>query len=312
MTANGPQLAELLPLHQRSGSSVTDVVLIKQIDLKNQLGEGVIWDARHNTLWWIDILSNQLFCWPEGEDVVTYRTPFQLCSFGLTQNPATLVAAFDSGFALYTPASGHVEWLYNVEEHMAGTRLNDGKVDRSGYFWAGSMATNESDAIGALYKLNQGNCEQIKADITISNGLSWNQSGTRVYHADSPTRTIHVASIEPNSGTIGPWECFVKTNKGAYPDGACVDSQDCLWSAQWGSSKIKRYDPQGEEIFSLDVPCKQPSCVAFGGKNLDLLFVTSAAVGLENSESDDQNVDGSLLVYQTPFCGVKEPICIHH
>lgn len=288
---------------------MSDLRLIKHLDLKNQLGEGVTWDARHNTLWWIDILSNQLFCWPDGKSVITYDTPFQLCSFGLTHNPNTLIAAFDTGFALYTPATQAVKWLCKVEEHLADTRLNDGKVDRSGCFWAGSMATNESQAIGSLYKLNQDDFEQVRTGITISNGLSWNQSGTRVYHADSPTRTIHVAEIEPDSGNIGAWQPFVKTNKGAYPDGACIDSDDCLWSAQWGSSKIKRYDPQGNEIFSLDVPCSQPSCVAFGGADLDLLFVTSATVGLDNNLSDSQRLDGSLLVYQTPFRGVKEPLC---
>jgi sugar lactone lactonase YvrE len=229
----------------------------------------------------------------------------------LTANTSELIVAFPKGFAKFNPAEQSVQWICQTESELATTRLNDGRVDRQGRFWSGSMDTKEREAIGSLYCLQHGAANKRDANFIISNGLCWNLVGDRIYHVDSPTRVIKCAEFNSENGQIGSWQVFATTPSGAYPDGACVDMQDCLWSAQWGDSCVRRYSPKGELLFTLKLPCKQPSCVAFGGDQLDYLFVTSAHVGLPHDLLAKKSGDGNMFVYKMPYSGVEESLCIH-
>lgn len=283
--------------------------LIADIEVANTLGEGIIWDQKGQCVWWSDILENTLYRWDFSGELQSFDTPEPLCSFGLTHTPNHFIAAFSSGFAWFDPVTQKVDWISKVETEYDQTRLNDGRVDRQGRFWAGSMDMNERKSIGSLYCLQNKSAIKKLSNIMVSNGLCWNKSGSKIYHADSPTRTIRAARFEPDSGEIGEWKKFVNTNEGAFPDGACIDSDDYLWNAQWGSSKVKRYSDSGEEVFSLDIPAKQPTCVAFGGPDLSHLFVTTAKAGLEDSELKNLPSSGNVFVYETPYTGLTESVC---
>jgi sugar lactone lactonase YvrE len=130
-----------------------------------------------------------------------------------------------------------------------------------------------------------------------------------MYFSDTATQIIQRADFDPATGAVSNLSPFIKTNEGAYPDGSCVDSQGYLWNAQWGSAKIKRYDPLGREVLSIDLPCKQPSCVSFGGPKLQHLFVTSARKDLQQQTLEQQPSNGNLFIFATPFTGIAEPIC---
>lgn len=283
--------------------------LVAEIDVKNTLGEGIIWDQQNQSVWWSDILENRLYRWNFLGELETFKTPEPLCSFGFTKHKDLLIAAFSSGFAWFDPITQKVDWISKVESDNIHSRLNDGRVDRQGRFWAGSMNLEETQPSGSLYCLQKQQAVSRLSNITVSNSLCWSKSGTTIYHADSPTRTIKKARFEPMTAEIGEWQTFVTTNQGAFPDGSCIDSHDHLWNAQWGSSKVKRYSKNGEEVFSLDLPAKQPSCVAFGGPELRHLFVTSARIGLDDNEIHNSPNNGNVFVYETPFIGLKESIC---
>lgn len=282
--------------------------LVAEIEVANTLGEGITWDQNNQCIWWTDILESTLYCWNFSGELRSFETPEPLCSFGLTHVPNLFIAAFSSGFAWFDPITQKVDWICKVESEYEQTRLNDGRVDRQGRFWAGTMDMHDGQ-LGSLYCLQNQHAVSKLSNLMISNGLCWNKSATVIYHADSPTRTIRSAQFEPVSGEIGEWQTFVNTNEGAFPDGSCVDSNDSLWNAQWGSSKVKRYSTTGEEVFSLDVPAKQPSCVTFGGPELSHLFVTTARVGLDDSELQNSPNSGNVFVYETPFKGLAESIC---
>jgi sugar lactone lactonase YvrE len=293
-----------------------EIQLIQQLPVINTLGEGVIWDHRTQTLYWTDIQQSKLYSWQFGDtSAKQFSCPERLGCFGFTQDPTWLICGFESGFAFFNPHIGEVNWVRKVEEGFSHTRLNDGRVDRQGRFWAGSMmqdeGKDESREKAALYRLEHNHqITKVINNVKVANGLCWSPSGDTLYFADSPSQTIQQAKTNAKTGDIGPLSLFTTTEQNAFPDGSCVDNQGCIWNAQWASSTVKRYSPSGELLLTLDVPCKQPSCVAFGGPDLQHLFVTSARQDLSAHTIEQQPSNGDLFIYQTPYTGLTESICL--
>jgi L-arabinonolactonase len=287
-----------------------DVSLIKQLEVSNILGEGVIWDERNQTLYWTDIESRKFYSWGFLTGVHHYDCPERLCSFGLTEESDCFICAFESGFAFFRPLSAQINWLSKVESDLPHTRLNDGRVDRQGRFWAGSYVEGKGQQSGGLYRLEKnGQTTKVINDLQIPNSLCWSPDGQTMYFSDTATQIIQRADFDPATGAVSKLSPLITTNRGAYPDGSCIDSQGYLWNAQWGSAKVKRYNPQGQEVLSIDLPCKQPTCVSFGGPNLQHLFVTSARKNLQQQVIEQQPGNGNLFIFATPFTGIAESIC---
>ncbi|MEP7702491.1 SMP-30/gluconolactonase/LRE family protein [Paraglaciecola sp. 25GB23A] len=288
---------------------LNDIKLEHSLLVNNALGEGVIWDHRLQQLYWTDILQNKLYCWTFSGDLTVYPCPDKLCSFGLTTDPQWLICAFPRGFAFFNPISQALSWITQLEL-PEGTRLNDGRVDRQGRFWAGVMVDSSKgkQQLGKLYRLDfDATVSAQISGVQISNSLCWSPEGQRVYFADSPSRCIQSAEFDPKSGNIGQLHDFAHTEPKAFPDGACIDKDGCLWSAQWGSSTVKRYSPSGELLLTLTLPCKQPSCVTFAGPNLDHLCITSARQSLDQTQVSPN--DGGLYIFSSPYSGLPEQIC---
>ena len=275
---------------------------IGTIKAGNTLGECPLWDGA--AMWWTDIEERCLFRfrWTE-RTLERFATPERLCAFGLVEGGELLVAAFESGFALFDPAEGKTTWLAHTRK-LPGVRLNDGRVDRQGRFWAGEMAEQDEYAgRGQLYCLgHDGTVRPREGGLTISNSLSWSPDGTILYLADSPRRTIWRYAFDAASGTISDRRVFAETPPGALPDGAITDASGRLWSAHWGAGRIVRYTPDGRIERALPVAARQPTCVAFGGPGLDLLFVTTARAGL----AEPGPSDGDVLIYRTDAKGLPE------
>ena len=283
--------------------------LIDTLEVKNQLGEGVIWDSDSGAAWWTDIDGMTLYRydWCDRR-LAHWATPERLGSFALVASSDDFICAFASGFAYFNPVSAKLRWLQRVTEPGSGLRLNDGRADRQGRFWAGSMVESGEPGGGALYCLDQRLTMSRKlSGLTISNGLCWSPDSTTMYHTDSPTRCIYRYDFDPQNATLDNRKLWVTTEDGCFPDGATVDSQGYVWSAQWGASRIVRYTPDGEVDYILLLPMSQPSCVAFGGPNLDVLFVTSARQGMSSEACAAQPEAGNLLVFQTDVTGIADP-----
>ena len=284
------------------------VELIKQLEVHNKLGNGVLWDPRVKTLWWTDIPSNKMYSWHFEKGMELYSTPAPLCGFGLTSEPDKFICAFAKGFAYFYPQSNQVKWLCNIEEHYADTRMNCGKVDPNGRFWAGTMRCTDTGPLGALYCLDKNRVNTHIKDISVSNTLSWSPDGRAMYFSDSPSGEILQYQFEPTSGRLGQTNCLRKISEPGAPAGACVDSEGCLWIAQHGTSSVARYDPQGNQVLSLNLPCENPTDVTFGGPEMKHLFVSSANQGINRHGMKTQLANGSLLVFITPFTGTVEPL----
>lgn len=284
--------------------------LLTQIPVGNELGEGVIWDHQRQRVWWTDIVNSKLFRYdPANGELEEFSTPERLCCFAPIHGQDNLIAAFASGFAFYNPDNGDLDWIEKIEADNPGTRLNDGRTDRQGRMWAGTMVEDQDKATyrGALYRLD-GDLKITKTieELLITNSLCWSPDGQIMYHCDTPAQKIDSYLFDPNTARISDHMIFTTTGRGCYPDGSIVDAEGYLWNAQWGGSKVVRYAPDGSVDVELAMPVSQPSCVAFGGADLDLLIVTTAHQDLSPAAKAEQPSAGDLFIYQTNYKGLQE------
>jgi L-arabinonolactonase len=278
----------------------------------NILGEGVVWDHRTQQLQWTDIESSCMWQWDMSDTApVRHALPERLCSFALTQDPAVYLGAFENGFARFSIEKPLFEMMAPVTQNRPHLRMNDGRTDRQGTFWAGSMAEAEGSPLGSLWRYDGGsNSSAHLHDIRIPNSLCWNTAGDIMYFADSPRCTIWAYDFDAETGPVGEPRIFARTRAGIHPDGSCIDSEDCLWNAQWGAGEIVRYRSDGSIDRRLSLPVSQPSCVAFAGPDLNLLCITTARVDLDGEALASQPLSGALLVYEVDLTGRHEEICV--
>ena len=288
--------------------------LLKIIPCQCQLGEGVLWHAEQQAIYWLDIEARHLYRYfVNSEMIEKFTLPQRLGSFAFTPIDNQIIAAFEQGVARYNFKSSHLEWLSQPERHIAGNRFNDGRADQQGRFWAGTMVekTTTLGQQAALYCIDHRlSCQTKMNNLTISNGLCWNKSGSILYHSDSPTHKIFQYDFCKNTASITNKRLFATTNDTTFPDGSTVDAQDYLWNAQWGSSKVVRYDSDGKIDLSIYLPVSQPSCVALGGPNLDWLIITTAKQGLSEPNLSTEPLAGNLFIYQLKGAtALIEPSC---
>jgi L-arabinonolactonase len=283
------------------------VSLLTTIPVANTLGEGVLWDEMKECLWWTDIPERRLYHYDPSQGIYEWHSlPERLCSFGFVADSDLLICAFESGFAYYHPPSGNIEWLERPLHAVSGVRFNDGRVDRHGRFWAGSMVEGNHTPAGKLYCLDGRVSEVHLSGLTISNSVCFSPDGHYMYFADSPHRTIIRFETDRMTGALSNRTLFAVTPPGAFPDGSTIDREGYLWNAQWGGGCIVRYAPSGAVSFRIDLPVTQPTCVAFGGTGLDLLFVTTAREGLTGPALMAQPTAGDVFVFQTDVAGIFE------
>ena len=214
--------------------------------------------------------------WPVAEDVGSLAV----------RAAGGLVLALRSGFHFFDPQTGRTTPAAEPEPERVENRFNDGKTDRQGRFWAGSMHDPETRPTGGLYRLDADlSCRRLIDGIVVSNALCWSPDGRTMYHADTPTRIVSAWDFDPASGDIANRRAFVRVpDSEGYPDGATVDADGFVWIAHWDGWRVTRYDPAGRVARVVNLPVQRPTCPAFGGANLDVLYVTSASINLSAEE----------------------------
>jgi len=272
-----------------------------------KLGEGPCWDPAAQCLWWLDILGHEIhrFDPATGADQL-WRTPQAPGSLAFDARGGLLLAMGD-GFYHFDSANGSFSPLVMAEPDMPETRMNDGRTDRQGRFWCGSVFEVDGappQPAGALYRLDADlSCRKMAKSIGCSNGLAWSPDGRVMYHTDSHTPLIWAWDYDPATGAIERRRIFVDlTDINAVADGATVDADGCYWVALPFSSLVHRYDPSGRLVRSLATPVDAPTCCEFGGEDLDILYVTTATLGRPSEQLADQPWAGSLLAIDV---GVK-------
>lgn len=290
-----------------------NTTLIDVIPTACGLGESTLWHSEHRAIYWTDMPNNQLWRYfPEERRTEVFPTAENLCSFAFIENSDWLLCAFQSGIARFQPETQQLDWIFRLPKDLK-VRLNDGRMDRQGRFWVGSLIDNaelwteDPTQRGKLYRLDrEGNISEHLEDIRISNGLGWSPDNRTMYFADSPRYEIYAFDYEPEAGILSNRRVIATTEQGIHPDGSTVDCEGFIWNAQWGNGKVVRYAPDGSAAGEIQLPVKQATCVAFGGENLDLLFVNTAKFGLDAAALREQPKAGHLFVYQTDTHGIPE------
>jgi sugar lactone lactonase YvrE len=241
------------------------------------LGEGPCWDSASGSLYWVDIPAGRVHrldgdgahhSWDVGQEVGAV----------VVRASGGLVLAARSGFLTLNPGTGAVAPL--VPLGLApGVRMNDGACDRAGRFFAGSMADDEAPDRGTLYRLDPDHSvATVIGGVTISNGIGWSPDGATMYYIDSPTRRVDVFDYDPATGDISGRRPFAAIDAGdAIPDGLAVDAEGGVWVALWDGGAVLRFGPDGRLREPLELPTPRVTSCAFGGPDLETLFITTAA-----------------------------------
>ena len=270
------------------------------------LGEGPVWDDEHQRLVWVDILPGLVhrFDPATGGDHV-FRAGKQVGSTAL-RHGGGLVLAVEDGFALLDPGWQRLDQVAVVEHPGPPVRFNEGKCDPAGRFLAGTMAYDETSAVGSLYRLGTDFAVTKLFDgVTISNGLAWTADGATMYYIDSPTQGVDAFDYDAATGRLGNRRRVVDIPAEAgLPDGMTLDADGCLWVALWGGSAVHRYTPDGRLDTVLPLPAPNITCPVFGGPGLGTLYVTSAREGLDERQLAAQPHAGALFAADVGACGL--------
>ncbi len=285
---------------------MTDIGCV--LDARSLLGEGPLWDPQTRVLYWVDIKRREIHRFdPASGSDEKWSTPEDVGSLAVRAKGG-LVVAMKTGFHFFNPLATTFMPIANPEPDLPNNRLNDGKPDRQGRFWAGSMDDTETSASGGLYRLNLDlSCKRIVDGIIASNSLCWSPDSRTMYYGDSDQHTIWAFDFDPDSGDVRNQRVFVEVPKSeGFPDGATVDAEGGVWVAQWGGWRVTRYDPQGRVDRVVKMPVQKPTCPMFGGSNLDILYVTSASIQLTPDELKQQPQAGSIFAFEPGVKGLPE------
>jgi sugar lactone lactonase YvrE len=268
---------------------------------KAMLGEGPAWDAKTQTLYWVDILNKRIYA---GSEVLAELDDLIGCL--APTKSGHLLLGKRASFVNLDPASGQQTVLAALANELPTNRLNDGKCDPAGRFIAGTMDMREKDPVGKLYSFDGKKVTTLLDGVIISNGLAWSPDHKTFYYIDTPTREIKAFDYDPATGQIANPRVAIRVGDSlGWPDGMTSDVNGNLWIAMWGGAQITKWNPNtGQLLEQIPVPALQPSCPVFGGLDTNELYVTSARVGMSEGDLADYPLSGGLFKIKTKTEGM--------
>lgn len=279
------------------------------IDSQCALGEGPIWHAGRQQLFFLDINEQTLFAvTTAGEIVDSWLFNETVAALAVVDDHA-LVLATDTGLKEFDLATGGMNRINEIEADKPDTRTNDSRVHPSGAFWIGTLSrSNEEAPLGAVYHYRAGVLTTLKSGVSIPNATCFSPDGRTAYWTDTPTKKILKVETDPATGLpVGEWSLFADVSEGrGYPDGAVVDSEGYLWNAKWGGSCVVRHAPDGSIDRIIEVPVSQVTCPAFGGPDLKTMFITTANKNMSAEQLAAEKVAGGLFVIEVDVAGQPE------
>ena len=292
---------------------ITDAELV--LDARNGTGESPVWHGAEKALYWVDIPGRALHRWCADTGHRSWTTDEMPACIAATAVPGRWIAGMESGLFLLqlgdAPAAVATR-LAEVDHAAPAMRFNDGRCDRQGRFWAGTMCRDMAAAVpaGAVWRFAAGDAAPAaKLDgFIVPNGLAFSPDGRTMYLSDSHPRvqSVWAFDYDTDSGTPSNRRLFVDMrDRPGRPDGAAIDVDGCYWICGNDAGLVHRFTPDGRLDRSLAVPVKKPAMCAFGGAGLDTLYVTSIR---PDGDLSDQPLAGGVFALRPGVQGLPEPL----
>ena len=272
------------------------------IEERALLGEGALW---HNgELLWIDIEGKKLHVTKDGA-TSTFAMPSKIGTIVPTANNDEFLVALTDGVYRFNRQTDSLVKMVDNPEFSIGSRFNDGKCGPDGCLWVGTYAEDKKQC--ALYRVGDGKIEKMLDGVTNSNGIAWCPDGKRMYYIDTPTRTVQAFDFDAAQGTISNGKVTITIpEEYGNPDGSTIDSEGNLWIGHWGGTYVTKWNPEsGAFLGKVKVPAEHVTSVAFGGENLDTLFITTVSAWLPDSVLAQYPQSGCVFSAVTGATGIK-------
>ena len=271
------------------------------INAKATLGEGPAWDAKTQTLYWVDVLEKRVYA---GSKLFLQLDDYVGCL--APRKDGGLVIAQRFGFWSFEPDTNKLITLASPKGEPSNNRFNDGKCDPHGRFVAGTMDHNEQEASGSLYSLSvDGRVKRLLKDVRISNGIAWSPDYKTMYFIDTPTKDVKAFDYDVETGQIANPRVIIHfSDTFGFPDGMTSDTDGNLWIAMWGGARVCQWSPNGALLEQFGVPALQVTSCAFGGPDMDELFITSARIGMDAPSLRKYPQSGGIFRMKTNVKGM--------
>jgi sugar lactone lactonase YvrE len=270
-----------------------------------------MWSVREQALYWTDNLGGRIHrLKPESGSDQSFLLGKNVMGVGLRERGG-LVLALAKQLAFYEPG-GELELLMGVEYDQPHNRFNDGKVDRRGRYWGGTMNDVDWDTpSGSLYRLDPSlKLNRLRGAVVCANGLGWSPDDRTFYFGESFRYAIFAYGFDPDAGALLARRVFATVDRrsGAFPDGLTVDADGGVWSVQNGAGRVVRYAPDGGVTHEVEVPVPQPTSCIFGGPELDVLYITTSRQKMTPEQLGRHPLSGSVFAVRPGLSGVPESL----
>ena len=289
------------------------------VDSRDKIGEGAFWCPEEQAVYWLDVPAPSCIhrFVPATNDHRSWPMPEMVTAMAKRRD-GTLLVASENGLNVFDPRTGGYRHMAELEPHRPANRSNDGAPDAKGRFWIGTMQNNlgpDGSAIpiegpvGSLWRVEAGKPPvAVMGDLNITNGVAWSPDLRKLYVVDSMLDRIYVCDFDLETGEIGPRRVFSDVPDLGTPDGNTVDADGYIWSARWDGHCVARIAPDGHVDRIVPIPASLVTSCAFGGPDLDTLFVTTARMGADDATLARYPQQGGLFAFRPGVRGLKRPV----
>ncbi|MDB5585085.1 MAG: hypothetical protein JWP26_55 [Devosia sp.] len=274
------------------------------------LGEGPHWSERDKKLYFVDILAPAVYTGDTVKGTYVSMPVPELVGFIIPRTRGGFVTAMHGEIRGIDLPSGSITTISHPEADRPGNRFNDGKCDRRGRLWAGSLAIDTAPDQGRLWRLDpDGRAFEMDRGFHVSNGMGWSPDDKTFYFADTAKQLIYAYDFDIDSGSIANRRVFISVPESeGKPDGLTVDAEGFVWAAHWDGWCVTRYDPDGKVDRVINLPVPRPTSCVFGGPDMQTLFVTTARIRLSAAQLTEAPLSGSIFAIDTGIKGLQDPM----